>query len=61
MQLSEVREIAAAQGLPHTGFTLNQELSALLSFFHSLNAVLWYDTPTLRELVILEPQAVGRQ
>jgi hypothetical protein len=43
MQLSEVREVAAGQGLPHTGFTLDQELSVLLSFFHSLNAVLWYD------------------
>ena len=30
----------------------------MLSFFHSLNAVLWYDTPSLRDLVILDPQWV---
>ena len=36
---------------------LAQELSALLAFLSSLNAVLWYDTPTLRDLVILDPQA----
>ena len=36
---------------------LAQELSALLAFLSSLNAVLWYDTPALRDLVILDPQA----
>ena len=28
-------------GLPHTGFTLDEELSAMLTFFHSLNSILW--------------------
>ena len=30
----------------------------MLSFFHSLNALLWYDTPSLRDLVILDVQWV---
>ena len=30
-----------SNGLPHTGFTLDEELSAMLTFFHSLNSILW--------------------
>lgn len=30
----------------------------MLGFFHSLNAILWYDVPSLRELVILDPKWV---
>ena len=31
---------------------------ARVSFFHSLNAVLWYDTPSLRHLVVLDAKWV---
>ena len=58
LSLSRVRDIALAHGLPHAGLTLEHELDGMLSFFHSLNAVLWYDAPGLRELVILDPQWV---
>ena len=56
--LDEVRALAEAHGLPHEGLSLDVELPAMLSYFHSLNDVLWYDTPTLRHLVILEPKWV---
>merc|ERR1719247_238813 len=45
-------------GLPHAKLTFDEELAAMLSFFHSLNAVLWYDSPSLRDLVVLDPQWV---
>jgi len=54
--LAVVRELASKHGLPHPGLGLEQELNAMLAFFHSLNAVLWYSTPSLRNLVIIEPQ-----
>ena len=28
----------------------------MLAFFHALNAVLWFDEPATREVVILDPQ-----
>ena len=28
----------------------------MLTFFHSLNSILWYDAPNLRDLVVLDPQ-----
>ena len=37
-------------------FNLNDELRAMLQFFHGLNAVLWYDSAELRNLVVLDPQ-----
>ena len=58
ISFSELSSLAQKYGLPHPGFTLEQELGALLSFFHSLNAVLWYDVDALRDLVILDPQWV---
>lgn len=57
VHLEAVRAVASKHGLPHGGFTLEEELPAMLSFFHSLNAVLWYDQPGLRDLVVLDPQA----
>ena len=41
VRLDAVRAIATKHGLPHTGFTLDEELSAMLTFFHSLNSILW--------------------
>jgi len=41
VRLDAVRAIASKHGLPHTGFTLDEELSAMLTFFHSLNSILW--------------------
>ena len=56
--LTVVWPLLAVLGLCSRLFVaLAQELSALLAFLSSLNAVLWYDTPTLRDLVILDPQA----
>ena len=51
-----MRAIASRHGLPHEGFSLDDELSAMLTFFHSLNSILWYDAPNLRDLVVLDPQ-----
>jgi hypothetical protein len=56
--LSAVCELAQRHGLPHPGLDFELEMRAMLSFFHSLNAVLWYDTPRLRELVVLDVQWV---
>ena len=41
VRLDAVRAIATKHGLPHTGFTLDEELSGMLTFFHSLNSILW--------------------
>ena len=58
VSLSAVKAIAQQRGLPHPGIEggLERELPAMLSFFTSLNAVLWYDTPKLRDLVIIDPK-----
>ena len=58
VQLEDVREIARLHGLPSAEVPLEEELTTMLTFFHSLNAVLWYDTPTLRHLVILDAKWV---
>ena len=56
--LDEVRALARRVGMPHGGLHLEQELSAMLGFFHSLNALLWYEAPRLRELVVLDARWV---
>ena len=33
----------------------------MLGYLHALGAVLWYDLPKLRELVIIDPQARTRE
>ena len=58
VRLDAVRAIALKHGLPHAGFTIEEELPAMLSFFHSLSSILWYDSPNLRDLVVLDPQWV---
>ena len=58
LKLAGVREICKQYGLPHAGLTLDEEMTAMLEFFRSLNAILWYDVPTLRNLVILDPKWV---
>ena len=58
MTYSDFKQVCLESGLPHQGFTIDQELPALLSFFHSLNFVLWYDTDALRDLVVLDPSWV---
>ena len=58
MTYTDFQQICLSSGLPHQGFTIEQELPALLSFFHSLNFVLWYDTDALRDLVVLDPSWV---
>ena len=52
------REICKTFGMPHAGLELDEEMEAMLDFFRSLNAILWYDVPTLRDLVILDPKWV---
>jgi hypothetical protein len=56
LRLDEVQSIAAQCGLPHRGLELKYEVHAMLLLFHSLCAVLWFDEPGLRQLVILDPQ-----
>uniref|UniRef100_A0A7S1ABL7 COR domain-containing protein n=1 Tax=Noctiluca scintillans TaxID=2966 RepID=A0A7S1ABL7_NOCSC len=56
--LQHVRVIAMKCGMPHEGHTIDMELHEMLKFFHSLNVVLWFDTPSLRNLVILDVQWV---
>ena len=56
MSLDTVQRIAEESGMPSAGLALEQELKAMLDFFHSLNVVLWYDTPSLRDLVVLDLQ-----
>ena len=57
--LDEVQAIAETCGLPSAGLSIDVELTAMLSFFHGLNAVLWHgDQPSLRNLVILDLQWV---
>ena len=34
-------------------------MEAVLHFFHNVGAVVWFAEPTLRELVVLEPQWVS--
>lgn len=56
VELQRVQQLALQCGMPHAGLTLDQELPAMLNFFHSLSAVLWWDTPSLRSLVVLDVQ-----
>jgi hypothetical protein len=56
LTLSEVQSSALQCGLPHRGLKLQDEVRAMLLFFHSLCAVLWFDEPELRELVMIDPQ-----
>ena len=58
MQLDRAKEVAERCGMPHAGFTMEEELPAMLRCFHSLNALLWWDTPTVRDLVVLDAQWV---
>lgn len=64
LSFAEVQEVAAQCGLPHAGFGMEEELRELLKFFHSLGALLWFDTAELRSLVIVDTQwvvdAIGR-
>ena len=54
MTLDEVEGLAASCGMPHAGMTMSQEIEIMLTFFHSLSTVLWYNEPSLRHLVILD-------
>jgi hypothetical protein len=54
--LDAVRQLAVDCGMPHPGLTIEDELPVMLHFFHDLNAVLWWDTEKLRDLVILDAQ-----
>ncbi|KOO26944.1 gtp-binding protein [Chrysochromulina tobinii] len=61
LSLAEVTAIASRFGLPHdpARLPLEQEVQQMLSHFHSLGAVCWYDlpeAPEVRELVVLDPQ-----
>ena len=58
VELQELRVIANKCGMPHEGHTIDMELHEMLKFFHSLNVVLWFDTPSLRNLVVLDVQWV---
>jgi len=56
VKMETVQQLAKECGMPHPGITLEQELPAMLTFLHSLNVVLWWDTPELRDLVVLDVQ-----
>ena len=57
IDLATVRRISGECGMPHDdGVPLESEIEAMLGFFHSLNAVLWNDSPELRDLVVLDSQ-----
>ena len=61
LSLAEVTAIASRFGLPHdpARVPLEREVQMMLSYFHSLGAVCWYDlpeVPEVRELVVLDPQ-----
>mgnify|MGYP002042745096 FL=1 len=58
ISLAEVSSIAAQCGLPTVVSTLEREVRMLLQFLHSIGAVLWFDEPVLRDLVILDAQWV---
>jgi len=58
MELERVQRIALECGMPHAGLTMEQELPAMLIFFQSHGALLWWDTPSLRHLVVLRVQWV---
>ena len=58
LPLEEVRGVAQRFGVPSADVSVDEELTMMLTFFHSQNALLWYDTPTLRNLVILDPKWV---
>ena len=58
LPLEEVRGVAQQFGMPSADVSVDEELTTMLNFFHSQNALLWYDTPTLRNLVILDPKWV---
>ncbi len=58
LPLEEVRGVAQRFGMPSADVSVDEELTTMLTFFHSQNALLWYDTPTLRDLVILDPKWV---
>ena len=54
-----MRALAARHGMPQDARrTLDEEVGEMLHFLHSLSAVLWYDAPGLRELIVLEPRWV---
>jgi hypothetical protein len=57
LPLAEVQSIGSQCGMPHRkGVPLEVEVHAMLTFFHSLCAVIWFDEPGLRDLVVLDPQ-----
>jgi hypothetical protein len=39
---TEVHDLAARVGMPHGSLSMHAELTAMLSFFTSINAVLWH-------------------
>ena len=58
LALERVMNIATRCGLPQEGVSLEHEVSSMLCFFHGFNAVLWFDEPVLREMVVLDVQWV---
>ena len=42
-------------GLPHENVPIDLELTHILTEFHALGSLLWYDEPVLRNIVILDP------
>ena len=43
---------------PDTQPAFEREVAEMLRFFHSLSVLLWYDTASLRDLVVLDPRWV---
>jgi hypothetical protein len=54
LRLAEVVALAREAGLPSTpDMALEEEVTCVLSFMHSLLLVMWYDEPGLRDVVVL--------
>ena len=56
LTLNRVRAICEESGMPSTSeITLEDELNAMLNFFHQFGYVMHHSEPELREVVVLDP------
>ena len=56
LRFEEVAQLASTCSMPHPGLALDEEVGAMLSFFHNLGVLCWFDEPELREIVVLDPK-----
>ena len=57
---TELLSVAKRHGLPHQPklIPFEREVDLMLAHLHALGAIMWFDVPGLRELVVIEPQWV---